>query len=39
MSHGAQCIFLTGIAFLLGFKIAAYLGRRHLKRMKEIWCR
>ena len=32
-----DCIFIAGIAFLLGFKIAAYMGKRHLDRMRESW--
>lgn len=32
-----ETVFLIGIAFLLGFKIASYMGKRHLERMKVIW--
>jgi len=32
-----DCLFLSGLSFLLGFKIAAYMGKRHLERMKQIW--
>lgn len=30
-------IFVAGLAFLLGFKIAAHMSKRHLARMKKIW--
>jgi hypothetical protein len=30
-------IFVAAIAFLLGFKIAAWMGRRQVERMREIW--
>jgi len=32
-----ECIFIAGISFLLGFKVAAHLSKRHLARMKSIW--
>jgi hypothetical protein len=32
-----DCVLVAGFAFLLGFKIAAYMGKRHLERMKQIW--
>lgn len=38
-SETTALIFTAGISFLLGFKIAAYMGRRQLERMKAIWSR
>jgi hypothetical protein len=28
---------LTAIAFIVGFKIAAWMDARHLEEMKRIW--
>ncbi len=30
-------LFVAGIAFLVGFKIAAWMSRRHVRRLREIW--
>lgn len=32
-----EIVLIAGFSFLLGFKIAARMGRRHLERMKAIW--
>lgn len=32
-----EMVMVAGFSFLLGFKIAAHLGRRHLERMQAIW--
>lgn len=31
----ADCIFLCGIAFLVGFKIAAHLGKQQARRSSQ----
>lgn len=30
-------LFLCGMSFLLGFKIAAWMGKRHVERLRKIW--
>lgn len=41
--HGEETIMIEGfmiglgVGFLLGFKIAARMGDRHLARMKHLW--
>lgn len=32
-----QITFLCLLSFLLGFKIAAWMGKRHLERMRKAW--
>ncbi len=32
-----DCVLVAGLAFLLGFKIAAHMGKRHLEQMRDIW--
>jgi hypothetical protein len=27
----------VGVGFLLGFKIASHMGKKHLARMRAIW--
>lgn len=31
------CLFLCGLGFLLGFRIAVFIDKKHLERMKKIW--
>ena len=33
----AYGLMMMGLGFLLGFKIAARMGDRHLERMEKIW--
>ena len=37
MDQAGQLVFIAAIAFLLGFKVAAWMGKRHLERMRTIW--
>lgn len=37
MSTMYDLIFVAAISFLVGFKIAAWMGKRHLERMRKIW--
>jgi hypothetical protein len=30
-------IFAVGVSFLIGFKIAAWMNKQHVKRLKQIW--
>jgi hypothetical protein len=30
-------VIIAAVFFLAGFKIAAWLGKRHLRRMETIW--
>jgi hypothetical protein len=32
-----DCLMAIGFAFLFGFKLAAWMDKRHLERMKRIW--
>lgn len=32
-----EIVFVAGLSFLLGFKIAAHMGKQHLERMRKIW--
>ena len=32
-----ELFLVAGISFLIGFRIAAWMGKRHLERMREIW--
>lgn len=31
------CILIAGLSFLVGFKIAAWMGKRQMERLRKIW--